>query len=369
MSAAALLLAAGYSSRMGGFKPLLPLGGIPVVERAIRTFFLAGIDDVTVVTGHRREELARAIMHTGIRQVFSPQYDDGMFSSVRAGVRALPRNVDACFVLPVDIPLVRALTLSLLLRACENSPAAVFYPIFRRRRGHPPLIRRSVLDEVLSSDGAGGLRAVLARHAGEASEVEVIDEAIHRDVDTPADFLRAQELAANSDAPSAVECEEILARYHAAERLIRHSRVVAEVAEAIAASLPSTNLIDRSVLRAGSLLHDLAKGQPDHAHMAARVVEALRFPKVARVIACHHDLDFASRQLDEASIVYLADKLVQGENLVTLQQRFAPALARFAADLAAREAAMRRMETAIDVAGEVEVQAGRRLQEILAHGS
>jgi CTP:molybdopterin cytidylyltransferase MocA/HD superfamily phosphodiesterase len=367
MNTAALVLAAGYSSRMGEFKPLLPIGGITAIERAIGIFRAADIDRVTVVTGYRSEELKPALERANACQVLNPQYDDGMFSSLRTGVRALPPDVEACFILPADIPLVRPLTIQLLLRACDNSGARVIYPVFQKRHGHPPLIRRDVLDETLSGDDEGGLRFVLARHAQESLEVEVIDEAIHLDLDTAEDLARARDLAQCHAAPSAAECWELLTRHHVAERIVRHSEVVADVARKIAASLPAHAELDFAVLRSGSLLHDLAKGKPDHARVAAHLVEGLRFPKVAHVIACHGDVDFSSRRLDEAAIVYLADKLVQGEAIVSLEQRFAPALTRFAADPKAMDAAARRLEAAKSITREVEAQSGRRLEEILAN--
>jgi molybdenum cofactor cytidylyltransferase len=370
MKPTALIVAAGYSSRMGEFKPLLPIGGRTTIERAIDLFRDAGLRDVIVVTGFQSEQLNPVLRAKGVRAVFNPQFDDGMFSSIRTGVRALAADVDACFVLPADIALVRPLTIDRLLQAGENEPAQVIYPVFQKRRGHPPLIRRPVLDETLASDEAGGLRALLARHAGEAIEVDVIDEAIHLDIDTPQELARAREVAQCRHAPSAAECREILRRHQVDDRIVRHSGAVAEVSRKIAASLPHhDSRFDFAVLRAGSLLHDMAKGQPEHACVAADILEQLRFPRVARVIACHGDLDFSSKRLDDAAIVYLADKLVRGERTVLLRERFEPALQKFSTDPAAMEAILRRLETAEQIVGEVERESGKSLQEILGNES
>ncbi len=321
MKPAALILAAGYSSRMGTFKPLVRIGGSTAIERAIDLFLSAGMSDVIVVTGYQSEQLEPVVRRKGVRQVFNPRFDEGMFSSIRAGVRALPPEIDACFVLPADIPLVRPLTIERLRQAWDGQPATVVYPVFQKLRGHPPVIRRSVLDEALSSDGAGGLRALLARHAGDAKEVQVIDAAIHLDIDTPEDLARARELARCHAAPSDAECREILNRYHVDPRIVGHSIAVAEVARRLAASLPQPEKTDFAILHAGSLLHDLAKNQPDPACLAAHILEELQFPKVAQVIACHSDLDFSTRRLDEATIVFLADKLVKGDQFVSPEER------------------------------------------------
>src|SRR5271157_4270310 len=103
----ALVLAAGYSSRMGQFKPRLPVGGRSAIELAITAFREAGIEVVLVVTGHRAQELTAVLEGHRVRCVFNPKYDSGMYSSIVAGLKALPADTDACFILPADIPLVR----------------------------------------------------------------------------------------------------------------------------------------------------------------------------------------------------------------------------------------------------------------------
>ena len=196
---AALVLAAGYSSRMGRFKPLLPIAGVPALERVIDLFLAGGVREITVVTGHRAEELTPLLERRGVRAVHNPSYDAGMYSSVAAGVGSLAEAVEACFVLPVDTPLVQPLTIQLLVQAYERGQQSVIYPVFQGRRGHPPLIRRNVLAEVLRSDEPEGLRSLLTRHENSAGEVAVIDEGIHLDLDTPADLARACALAESFD--------------------------------------------------------------------------------------------------------------------------------------------------------------------------
>src|SRR6266496_4207327 len=118
---AALILAAGYSSRMGQFKPRLPLGNCSAVERVIDGFQAAGIRDVIVVTGHRAQELTAVLRSRRVRCVFNAQYHDGMYSSIVTGLRAIPPGTNACFVLPADVPLVRSSTIEALLAAFRNS--------------------------------------------------------------------------------------------------------------------------------------------------------------------------------------------------------------------------------------------------------
>ncbi len=182
---AGVVLAGGLSTRMGAFKPLLPLGERTVLEEAIATLRDAGVADVVVVTGHRGDELAPAIGRAGARRVHNPRYEDGMYTSVQAGVAALHAGLDAFFLLPCDIPRADAATVRTLARArtAAGDPAVV-YPTHAGRRGHPPLIAARLVPDILTADPAGGLREVLHRFAGGALEVEVDEPGILRDLDT-----------------------------------------------------------------------------------------------------------------------------------------------------------------------------------------
>lgn len=159
--------------------------------------------------------------------------------------------------------------------------------------------------------------------------------------------------------PTAAECEAILAGQYVAHAVIRHSRKVAEVALQLAAALVRTGVaLNLDLVQAAALLHDLAKGQPDHAAAGAAILCAMDCRQVAAIVAAHTDLDFSNSDLDEKAIVYLADKLVCGEERVTIDQRFQPALDRFRNEPAAFEAATRRMNTAKEVLRAVETRLG-----------
>src|ERR1700752_1252951 len=136
---AAIILAAGYSSRMGEFKPLLPIGGTTALERCIGLFRAAGVEEVIAVLGHRAEQLQTLAERSGARCLVNPQFDRGMYSSIVVGSRALPRWVEAAFVLPADIPLVRPATVRQLADNWGSSDASILYPVFEGLRGHPPL--------------------------------------------------------------------------------------------------------------------------------------------------------------------------------------------------------------------------------------
>jgi molybdenum cofactor cytidylyltransferase len=183
----ALILCAGRSSRMGAFKPLLRLGEETLLERTVRLFRETGITDVTAVLGHRAECALPILKRYGVRPALNDRYDEGMFSSLQAGVRSLDRSCRAFFVLPVDIPLVRPETLRVLMDAFREGVAAC-RPCFRGRHGHPPLIASALIPAIEEFDGPGGLRALLLRFTKQTVDVAVEDQGILLDVDTREEY-------------------------------------------------------------------------------------------------------------------------------------------------------------------------------------
>ena len=188
----AVVPAAGYSRRMGDFKPLLPFGSATVIERVIATIHEAGLETIRVVVGWQANRLIPVLERSGVSWVMNERFAEGMYTSVRAGVRALPSAVAAFFLLPGDMPSVRAATLTRLIAEWDARPGGIFYPCHDGRRGHPPLISTAYIPEILRETPSGGLRELLARHAGDAREVEVADPGILTDLDTLDDYQESR---------------------------------------------------------------------------------------------------------------------------------------------------------------------------------
>ncbi len=186
-SYAAIILAAGLSSRLPQFKPLLPLGGETITDHLIHTFLNCGVE-VLLVVGHRQEELRAGIKKHNMVIIENPGYRQGMFTSVQAGIRGLQPGNRAFFIMPADIPLVREATVRQLLSAAGKAPEKIVYPVFNGKRGHPPLIPSSHARAILSWHGENGLKSYLKAQKGQALEVPVADGNILFDVDTPDDY-------------------------------------------------------------------------------------------------------------------------------------------------------------------------------------
>ena len=358
----AIVLAAGYSSRMESLKPLLDLGGRTLLARAVGAFKSIGVDDVIVVTGHRGEEVTTAAEALGARPVKNPRFDDGMYTSVQAGAAAVPKG-RRFFLLPVDCPLARPESIGRLARAAVAAGAQVALPVYGGIPGHPPLLAPELRGEILIREPPGGLRELLTGRREPALRMDVDDPGVLRDADTPDDLDALRAAAASEDLPSERRCLELLEENGATERRIAHSEAVAAVAAALSAALNERQqCLCVPLVVAAALLHDVARAEPRHAEAGAALLERLGYPRVAGVVRHHMSLATAAGDdLDETQVVFLADKLVQDERLVGLDERFAVRLARHAGDASALEAVRARREGARLVQARVEAAIGRPL--------
>lgn len=186
----ALLLCAGRSLRMGSFKPLLKLDELSVVERCVENL-LPLCESVVVVTGKNAEQVEEVLCARFKEKIRFVRNDDfastDMLHSVRLGLYALPK-CDCFFLQPADIPLVSKETPKKLLADLKD--ADVIFPSYQGRRGHPVLMCSSLIPDVLSYEGADGMRGFF-RTVKKRKTVEVDDEGILLDLDTPEDYRKS----------------------------------------------------------------------------------------------------------------------------------------------------------------------------------
>ena len=184
-----IVLSAGYSSRMGTFKPLLPIGDKTAIEGVLDTLRGAGVETVIGVTGFQRERLSSIFAEKGIREAFNPDFEQGMFTSIRTGVAMAladgTESPEGFFLLPVDCPLVPSEVLVQILKKHREEPDSFIVPCYRGKKGHPLFIPVQYGPEILAHDGEGGLKAVISRHEDRLIRLETGVEAVVLDMDTP----------------------------------------------------------------------------------------------------------------------------------------------------------------------------------------
>jgi CTP:molybdopterin cytidylyltransferase MocA len=170
---------------MGAFKPLLDLGGKPVIRRTIDALRRGGVAEIAVVTGYKRELLLPEI--GDCREVFNADFHSGMFSSVCAGLADfLLGSGNIAVITPADCPLIS------VPAEFSDLRDSLAVPTYNNERGHPLAVPRSFLGDILKFEGGGGLRAAIATLP--ISEIATDNPGVLLDMDYPEDAERLRVL-------------------------------------------------------------------------------------------------------------------------------------------------------------------------------
>ena len=185
MQIGALIVAAGMSSRMGQFKPMLNIGSISVAQRVIATLSQSGVSKIVMVTGYNATILERHLSGNGIIFLRNDHYETTqMFDSVKIGLRYLLDKCDKVLFTPVDVPLFTSRTVKTIL----DSGAPLACPMCEGRQGHPILIDNALIPEILNDCGEMGLKGAMDRCSMPLRRIDVDDPGTIHDADTPEDF-------------------------------------------------------------------------------------------------------------------------------------------------------------------------------------
>jgi molybdenum cofactor cytidylyltransferase len=184
---AAIVLAAGRSTRMGGPNKLLAeIGGKPLVRIAAEQALASKARPVVVVTGHQHDKVEAALHGLDLRFTHNPNFAEGLSTSVRAGLAALPTDADGVIVCLGDMPQVTAPLIDKLTTAFDPEKGAlVVIPVIDGKRGNPVVWARRFFPELMAIDGDVGARHLIGRYPEAVAEVALTDTAALVDVDTP----------------------------------------------------------------------------------------------------------------------------------------------------------------------------------------
>lgn len=185
MKTGAVIVAAGMSSRMGDFKPMLNIGSISIAQRIVATLQQAGVSRIVVVTGYNADVLERHLSKCGVIFLRNENYrTTQMFDSAKIGLGYMRIKCKSVLFTPVDIPLFTARTVTALM----ESGADLACPVCEGKQGHPILIASSVIGKILEDQGDGGLKGAISRCGVAMRPIEVDDCGILHDADTPDDY-------------------------------------------------------------------------------------------------------------------------------------------------------------------------------------
>lgn len=185
---AAIVLAAGRSTRMGAGRNKLTteLDGKPIVRRTVEAALASKARPVVVVTGHQREAVEASLAGLDVGFAHNPDFAEGLSTSLRAGLSALPSQADAAAVLLGDMPLLPPALIDRLIASFEPKEGRnIVVPTRDGRRGNPVLWGRSYFAALMALKGDVGAKHVLAENAEAVAEIEAGTDAIFIDIDTP----------------------------------------------------------------------------------------------------------------------------------------------------------------------------------------
>lgn len=185
---AAIVLAAGTSSRLGRPKQLLPVGQSPLLQYTLNMVRHTTLEPRILVLGGYADEILRAVDTRGFEVVHNSDFATGQASSLRAGLNAVPADIDAVAVILGDQPLVPSWLVDDLAAAFDSDKHVALRPTYSDGPGNPVILSRALFPELLTLDGDVGARDILRAHRTRIHELPFPNRAAPRDVDTMADF-------------------------------------------------------------------------------------------------------------------------------------------------------------------------------------
>jgi molybdenum cofactor cytidylyltransferase len=198
---AAIVLAAGRSSRMGATNKLTAeIKGRPLVRTVVEQVLASQASPVIVVTGHEREKVEAALAGLSVQLVHNPRYAEGLGSSLKTGIVAVPQEADAAIVCLGDMPRVDAALINQLIAGYDPERGAlVVVPVIDGRRGNPVLWSRRFFPDLMTVEGDIGARNLIGNYTEAVTEVPVTGNAAFTDVDTPESFSAVKAEIENAD--------------------------------------------------------------------------------------------------------------------------------------------------------------------------
>lgn len=189
----AVVVAAGLSSRMGDFKPLLPLNGKTVIENTLDGLLNSNVEKIVLVLGFKGDEIEKIISKKyddEVLIVYNHKFEESdMMTSVKIGLSKIEKyNYNAVFILPGDIPSIESKTYTKLQKHFEIGQSLVIFPSLNGRQKHPPLISKDIINYLINFNEDGGLRKAFLPFKEKTTYCNIDDFGCAIDIDTPKDY-------------------------------------------------------------------------------------------------------------------------------------------------------------------------------------
>ena len=193
---AGILLAAGASTRMGSPKQLLPVAGMPLLERSLTAALQSRLDRLVLVLGHRAGDIECALGAVGhdarLTIVHNRDYLQGISSSLVTGVIEIDRSHDHAMVLLGDMPFIDRRVIDILIAAYLKSRLPIGAVKVGERPSHPVVFRRDLFPELQTLTGDTGAKSLLTKYSDQICFIWPESDYDYRDIDTKEDYQKIQ---------------------------------------------------------------------------------------------------------------------------------------------------------------------------------
>ena len=184
----AILLAAGQSKRMEGENKLIKnIQGIPLIKHSVKNILASSIDELIVVLGHQKETIKKIIdENEKIKFVFNKDFESGMASSIKIGIKHLSKKTESFFICLADMPMINKNIYNILIKS--KSDHKIIVPIYKEQRGHPVLFPISLKSEMMSIKGDIGAKEILKINNDKILNIQINNQSINKDFNTKESF-------------------------------------------------------------------------------------------------------------------------------------------------------------------------------------
>ncbi|NLC76659.1 MAG: molybdenum cofactor cytidylyltransferase [Clostridia bacterium] len=187
---ATVILAAGQASRMGSLKQLMPWGNKTILGRTVEIFQQAGAEPIFVIVGNQASEIKKKLGDLDVIWVHNPDFEQGMSSSIHAGIRALSQETEAVLLALGDLPLLSADTVNKMVNTFRQGRHRILVPCYQGKTGHPVIFAKELFPKLLELRGDQGARRLIRENEEQVCYLEVDDPGICLDIDDPQTYAK-----------------------------------------------------------------------------------------------------------------------------------------------------------------------------------
>ena len=184
----AIILAAGPSSRMGFLKQTINIKGKSMLELVLNKVRKFPFYEIIIVLGYKYEEIMNTLKLKFEKVVINEEYEKGMSSSLKKGVLNIFKDSEAFAVFLADMPLIKEESIEKVINEFNERSCLIVAPIFNKVIGHPVIFHRNLIPEIINLEGDIGAKKVIEKYRDKACFIEVNDEGVLIDIDTPKDL-------------------------------------------------------------------------------------------------------------------------------------------------------------------------------------